>query len=306
MLEVYSLNVFLVASETENFSDAARQLNLTQPAVSMQIRTLEKRLGVSLFHRAGRSLSLTEEGKALIPMARDMVNRSVRIEEEIESLKGECIGHLKFGCSTTTGKYILPHLAARFRRRYPKVQITIYNHSRDTVLAEMCEGIVHLGVMSFAPTSKEMEYRPFFTDYVVLIVSADHPWAKRDRIAIEELIDTNFIMRDDQSGTRQEVQMFLQEKGFSIDDLRVVMEIGNAEAISMAVEEGIGAAFVSRAVARRGIGLGKIKEVRVDGLSLKREVYIAYNHRHPITQGQSAFLSFIDEPENKMLLKATA
>ncbi len=134
MLDVYELNIFLTAAETENFSKAARQLNLTQPAVSMQIRSLEKKLNVSLFHRTGRSLTLTERGKALMPLARDMINRAIRVEEEIESLKGEVIGHLKLGCSTATGKYILPHLVARFRRCHPKVQISIHNHSRDRVL----------------------------------------------------------------------------------------------------------------------------------------------------------------------------
>ena len=93
MLDIYELKVFLVAAETENFSQAARQLNLTQPAVSMQIRALERKLDVTLFHRAGRSLALSERGKALLPLARDMINRAIRIEEEIESLKGEVVGH---------------------------------------------------------------------------------------------------------------------------------------------------------------------------------------------------------------------
>jgi len=87
MLDVYELKVFLTAAETENFSAAARQLNLTQPAVSMQIRALERKLDVTLFHRAGRSLSLSERGRALMPLARDVVNRAIRIEEEIESLR---------------------------------------------------------------------------------------------------------------------------------------------------------------------------------------------------------------------------
>ncbi len=306
MLDVYELNIFLTAAETENFSATARQLNLTQPAISMQIRTLEKKLNVPLFHRTGRTLSLSEQGKALMPMARDMVNRAIRIEEEIESLKGEVVGHLKVGCSTTTGKYILPHLAARFRRCHPKVQITIYNHNRDMVLEELCDGVVQLAVVSSEPSCRDSEYRHFFTDYVVLIVPVDHPWAKRDMIAAEELRDIDFILRDSESGTRQEVEAGLRELGLSVDNLNMVMELGNSEAIGMAVEEGIGAAFVSRTVARRGIELGKIKEVRIAGLSLKREVFIAYSQRYPATQAQAQFWNFVQEPENETLLKMAA
>ena len=306
MLDVYELNVFLVAAETENFSEAARHLNLTQPAVSMQIRSLEKKLGVDLFYRSGRTLTLTEPGKALMSMARDMVNHVIQIEEEIESLKGEVVGHLKIGCSTATGKYFLPHLAARFRRRYPAVQMTIFNHSREIVLEELAEGAVQLVVVSAPPVGRDVEYRHFFTDHVVLIVPVNHSWAKQDIISVKELCGTDFILRDQMSGTREEVETAIHEVGLSVADLNVVMEIGNSEAISMAVEEGIGAAFVSRTVAKRGIELGKIKEVAVAGLSLKREVYIAYSPRYPATRAQTEFWNFVQEPDNEMLLKLAA
>ncbi len=306
MLDIYELKIFLAAAETENFSKAARQLNLTQPAVSMQMRGLEKKLRVSLFQRAGRSLALTEQGEALMPLARDMVNRAIQIEEEIESLKGEVVGHLKIGCSTTTGKYLLPRLAACFRRCHPRVQMSIYNHSRDMVIDELCEGMVQLAVLSSKPPCKDAEYRNFFTDYLVLIIPANHLWAQRDVITLEELVDADFILRDNQSGTRLEVEAALRGAGLNIGDLKVVMEIGNSEAISMAVEEGIGAAFVSRTVARRGIELGKIKEVRVAGLALKRKVFIAYSRRHPATRAQTEFWNFVQETENETLLKLAA
>jgi DNA-binding transcriptional LysR family regulator len=295
MLDVYELNVFLIAAETENFSEAARRLNLTQPAVSMQIRALERKLDVELFHRAGRSLSLSERGRALLPLARDVVNRAIRIEEEIESLKGEVVGHLKIGCSTATGKYILPHLAARFRREHPAVQLSIINHSRDTVLAELCDGLVQLAVVSSPPNFKDSVFRQFFSDHVILIVPADHPWAEIEMLAPDELRGTDFILRDRESGTRLEVEHVLSEFGLSVDDLHVVMELGNSEAISMAVEEGIGAAFVSRAVAHRGIELGKIKEVNVEGLSLKREVFIVYHSRQAATRAQTEFWNFVTQ-----------
>ena len=171
---------------------------------------------------------------------------------------------------------------------------------------ELCEGMVQLAVISSLPVFKDAEYRRFFVDNVVLIVPVEHPWAERDVVALEELRNVDFILRDPESGTRQEVEAVLKESGFDFGDLNVVMEIGNSEAISMAVEEGIGAAFVSRTVARRGIELGKIKEVRVAGLSLQREVFIARSLRHPSTRAQSEFWTFIQEPENETLLQMAA
>ncbi len=303
MLDVYELKVFLTAAETENFSEAARQLNLTQPAVSMQIRALERKLDVKLFHRAGRSLALSERGKALLPLARDVVNRAIRIEEEIESLKGEVVGHLKIGCSTATGKYILPHLAARFRRAHPAVQLSIINHSRESVLAALGDGTLQLAVVSSTPSSKEFNFRHFFTDYVVLIVPVEHPWATRERITPLDLRETDFILRDKESGTREQMELALSEFGLSTDDLNVVMELGNSEAISMAVEEGIGAAFVSRAVAQRGIELGQIREVKVTGFSLQREVFIANSTRHPATRAQTEFWNFVTQTHTYGLME---
>ncbi len=166
--------------------------------------------------------------------------------------------------------------------------------------------MVQLGVVSFEPTDKDVGYRHFFTDHVVLIVPANHLWAERDVIAPEELRHEDFILRDKESGTRQEVEVALQQVGLSINDLNLAMELGSSEAIGMAVEEGIGVAFVSRTVARRGIEMGKIKEVNVAGFSLQRGVFIAYSHRHPATRAQSEFWAFIQEVENETLLKIAA
>jgi len=303
MLDIYALKIFLVAAETENFSEAARQLNLTQPAVSMQIRDLERSLKVSLFHRSGRSLSLTEAGRMLIPLARDIVNRAIRLEEEIESLKGEVVGHLKVDCSVTNCKYVLPHLVARFRQRHPKVQITIYDCNRQTAIQELGDGTVQLAVVSSQPPGRDAEYRHFFTDNVVLIVPVSHAWAEQGVIEPECLRQTELILHNPESGTRQDVEVALRKTGLDINDLNVVVEIGSSEAISVAVEDGMGAAFVSRIVAQRGIELGKVKEVQVAGLSLQREVFIAYSRRHPASQARAEFWKFIQETENETLLK---
>jgi DNA-binding transcriptional LysR family regulator len=293
MLDVYELNVFLIAAETENFSEAARHLNLTQPAVSMQIHALEKKLDVALFRRVGRNLVLTEQGRALMPLAREMVNRVIQIEEEVEALKGHVVGHLKIGCSTTTGKYILPPLVARFRQLHPKVQVSISHQSRDQVLSELCEGLTQLAVISGQPVFGNLEYYHFYSDYIGLMVPAEHAWAQRERIVPEELRQADFIIPAPELDSRQEVEAALPAVGLNLSELNMVMEIGNAEAISVAVEAGIGAAFVSRSVSRRGLELGRVKEIEVTGLSVEREIFIAYSRRRPATLAQAEFWSLV-------------
>lgn len=306
MLNVHEMNVFLVAAETQNFSEAARQMHMTQPAVSMQIQALEQRLGVPLFERSGRRIRLSEAGEALTPLARDLVNMSLHIEETMKSLSGEVVGHLKIGCSTTGGKYILPQLIAHFRRMHPRVHVTVYNSGRDHVMQMLCDGLTHISVVSSLVNCRDAEFQPFFSDRVVLIVPVDHPWASRDSIALQQLRDAVFILRDDTAGTRQVMEEGLLEHGIHLDDLKVVMELGNAEAIEMAVEEGIGVSFVSWLVAQRGVQLGRIKIVEIEGLNLERKIYMAYHIRRAATNAQAEFWNFVHKPVNETLLKLAA
>ena len=306
MLNVHEMNVFLMAAETQNFSEAARQLHMTQPAVSMQIQSLEQRLGVNLFERSGRRIQLSEAGETLMPMARDLVSMSLRVEETMKSLGGDVVGHLKLGCSTTAGKYILPQLIARFRRKHPRVQVTVYTSGREPVMDMLCDGMTHISIISSLVTCRDAEFKPFFTDRAVLIVPVDHAWASRASIKPQELREADFIMRDDSAGTRQVMMEGLLEHGIHLDDLNAVMELGNAEAIEMAVEEGIGVSIVSRLVAQRGVDLGRIKIVEVEGLNLERKIYMAYNIRRAATNAQTEFWDFVHQPLNETLLKLAA
>ncbi len=306
MLNIHEMNVFLTAAETQNFSEAARQLHMTQPAVSMQIQSLEQRLGVNLFDRSGRRIQLSEAGETLMPMARELVDMSLRIEEAMMSLGGDVVGHLKLGCSTTAGKYILPQLIARFRRMHPRVQVTVYNSGRDQVMDMLCDGMTHISMISSLVSCRDAEFQPFFTDRAVLIVPIDHPWANRSRIEPQELREADFILRDDTAGTRQVMIEGLIEHGIHLDDLNVVMELGNAEAIEMAVEEGIGVSIVSRLVAQRGVDLGRIKMLEIEGLNLERKLYMAYNIRRAATSAQTEFWNFVHQPLNETLLKLAA
>src|SRR5512141_1879208 len=133
MIEVHELEIFLAAAEEENFSAAARKLHLSQPAISFQIQALEQRLNLQLFQRSGRRIALTEAGRDLLPMAREMVGLSTRIEETMSAQQGIVKGHLNVGCSTSPGKYVLPGLIGAFRSQYPLVQFTVDVMDRQLV-----------------------------------------------------------------------------------------------------------------------------------------------------------------------------
>ena len=291
------LAVFLVACETKNFSEAGRQLHLSQPAISQTINNLEKHFETKLFIRQGRSIYLTEIGQALRPMAQELVSAARRMEESVFSLQGEVVGEFEIGCSTASGKYLLPNLIARFRRIFPLVRINVLVTSRKSVINKLISGEVAMGISSRRIDHRDLEYKDFFTDEVILIAPANHPWADYRRIYPDDLLDEPMILREESAGTLEVLKNGLLEHDISFDMLKVAMGLGNAEAIEIAVEEGIGVAFISRLAAARGLDLGRIVEVEVEGMNLFRKIYLARNQRFPATRAQGEFWKFVLEPE---------
>ncbi len=289
MSDTHRLHIFLVAAETLNFSEAARQLHMTQPSVSQHIQALEQQFDQPLFHRCGRYVELTPAGRRLAELGSDMMERWTQIEEEMESLKGEVMGHLMVGCSTTPGKYILPPLLAQFHRCYPRVSIACHVAPQAQSLQMLCDGDVHFALAS-APhiCHSDVEFRPFIVDLVELIVPLHHPWAARESIEPDELASGSFIIREPRSGTREAVREALAGLGIAENELPTFLTLGSSEAIAMAVEEGLGVAFVSRIVARRLAG-SRVKPVRVRGLTIEREIHFGRHTRRPTTRAQAAF-----------------
>lgn len=301
MLDIHQLNVFLAAAEALNFTQAGQRLHMTQPSVSQHIQALEAYFEQHLFFRNGRSLELTEAGMALLPLARQAVELSQRIDENMASLSGEVYGHLMVGCSTTPGKYILPQLLARFHRNYPRVRVTCQVSPQADALRMLVDGEVHFALYSMnKETYADVEALPFMCDPIILIAPLDHPWAARGEIEAHELADADMIMREPTSGTFEALREALAPNNVSMSDLRILITLGNAEAIALAVQEGIGVGFVSKMVVDR-MCAQKVAPVRVRGLDICREIYIGHNIRRPATTAQTVFWSFLNGPENRLL-----
>lgn len=297
MIEVHELEIFLAAAEYENFSAAARKLHLSQPAISFQIQALEQQLNVQLFQRTGRRIALTEAGRDLLPMARELVNLSTRIEETMCAQQGVVKGDLQIGCSTSPGKYILPHLIGAFRRVYPQVQFRVQVMDRSGVEQKLLNKEIHLGVMGLGSKNKDIESFPFFVDDLALIVPIDHPWANRASVGPEELGRTDWILREEGAATRELVLAHLAEFGVTGPDLHVAMELGSPEAVEAAVEAGHGVSFVSRVAVQRGLQLGRIKAVPVDGVQVQRQIYLARHRLRTCTCAQLRFREFVESDQ---------
>jgi DNA-binding transcriptional LysR family regulator len=301
MIDLNAIQTFLTVAELNSFSEAARRLNLSQPAISQTIHNLERQFGVELFVRKGRSVHLTEAGQLLQGLGRELLTNANRLEEMMNSVQGHVIGEMTVGCSTTSGKYLLPGLIARFRQRYPQLRINVSVTSRDSVIKKLISGDLLLGVSSKIIESSELEYKEFFTDDVILIVPANHRWANFRRIYPDDLLEEPIILREEVAGTSEVLMEGLRQHDILPGMLKVAMTLGNAEAIEMAVEEGLGISFVSRLAAARGLELGRIVEVEVEGMPLQRKIYLARNRRFPPTRAQAEFWAFVKSEPTKIM-----
>jgi DNA-binding transcriptional LysR family regulator len=293
MLDTHQINVFLTAAETLNFTQAAQKLHMSQPSVSQHIQALEKHFDVALFIRSGRNLQLTDAGLTLVPMAREIVRQSTRIEEMMSSLQGQINGHLIVGCSTTPGKYVLPHLLANFHRQYPMVRVTCQVSSQVRSIEMLCNGDIHFALTShLKDLCREAEFHNFLCERISLVVPVDHPWAERESIEPNELFDADFIFREPESGTYVAVQNALRTVDIEIEQLNTLLVLGNSEAIAMSVQEGLGVGFVSSSVTEH-IGRGRIVPVSISGVDICRDIFIGRNTRFPGTKAQTAFWNFV-------------
>jgi len=242
----------------------------------------------------------------LVPLADKMVSMAMHAQEVMINLKGEVHGHLHVGCSTTPGKYILPKLLSKFIHMYPQVQATCQVHSRQEALKQLSQGKVHLALASTHEFDKDCEFFKLFEDKIVLITPLDHPWVKSGITQPEDLTGARVIFRETASGTYSVVKQGLELAGMRIEDIQPALTLSNAEAIALAVQEGLGVGFVSEVVVSRLVS-DRVAIIHVDRVSehLRQDIYIGRNMLQPSTIAQTAFWDLVTSPINRIGEKIT-
>jgi DNA-binding transcriptional LysR family regulator len=301
-MDTEKLQTFLSAADSLSFSEAAKQQHLSQPSVSHQIKALELELGASLFVRHSTGLELTEAGRVLLPWARRLLRDSTSIKEMMISLDEDIVGELRISCSTTAGKYVLPQIVARFCDKHPALRARILTCRPERATLDLMEGEAHIGVVSSEVTSSSFEAQRFFRDQITLIVPATHRWAGRATVEAQELVEEPLILREVESGTRRVVLEEMAKHDIRQDDLNILMELGNAEAIVSTVAAGYGVSFVSALAAVDQIKQGAIAAIRVEDLELRRTVYMIRKRDGAPHRPRDVFWSFVHASENADLL----
>lgn len=268
-IENFRLRVFRSVARHLNFSRAAEELLLTQPAVTQQIKALEEELGVPLFDRGGGRIQLTPAGEVLLPFA-DRIKALV--EEAVQAVtatSGQQGGELILGASQTIAHYVLPALIAEFRKSHPSVHVRAISGNTNEMLEALVAGKVQLALVEGPERRKDLHIEPFLQDHMVLVVPPGHEWAGQE--ITSAMIQTEpLLLREIGSGSRRVIEQALAEKGLRTKDLHISMELDSTEGLLSAVEAGLGVTFVSSWAVRKQLALGTLRLAYARQLDLVR------------------------------------
>lgn len=274
-MNLTQLRAFVAVVEHHSFSGAARALGLSQPAVTMQVQSLEAEAGATLLDRRYRRIEPTEAGTALLPHARRVLAELEEARYELDHLGDRVTGRLEIAASTTPGDYVLPALLGAFLAAYPEVGVSLRVMDTARVVEAVASGEAHLGMTGAElDAGAKVGFERLGTDELLVVCAPDDELAHVEGAAAAVLADEPFVMRRSGSGTRIVTEEALRAEGVDPADLRVVAELGTSEAIVRAVEGGLGIGIVSRWVAEKALALGTVAEVDVRGFPVERPFFV--------------------------------
>ncbi len=299
MFNLRQLNSFVVVAEQGSFTRAAKLLYMTQPAVSAQIKTLEERLEIQLLDRYDKNVLLTEAGELLLTEAKKMLTLYEEFLDAVDELKGIRRGRLIIGASTIPGEYVLPQLIGSFKKQFPKVEIALKIADTGRVVDLLMNRNIDLGIIGASVNTENLFLQPVLKDRLILIAAKGHPLAKKKKVAVNDILKTNFIMREPGSGTRMVIEQMLTDKHLELSDMQVIMELGSTRAVITAVAAGLGITMVSRIAADEALRLNIVKEIKVAGWEIERSLFLARNVTRYLSHTTGAFIKHLLNFEQK-------
>jgi DNA-binding transcriptional LysR family regulator len=288
-VELSTLRVFMTVANERSFSRAAEKLARTQPAVSLALQRLESELGEKLLDRSAKDVVLTDAGRTVLEFARRFQNLESELDNSIAELRDHSAGRLVIGANESTGLYLLHHIE-RYRRMYPKVKVQVRRSFSSRIPAEIVDGNLELGVISYQPRDERLQSRVIFTDSLAFVVSPKHRLAKRREVPITELGDEIFVAHNVLSPYRDIVLRAFQERGVR---LNMDIEMPTVEMIRWMVEENQGVAFLPRMCVDQEIAEKRLVAVRVPEVEVERKIYLVQPSRRAVSYAADAFLQLV-------------
>jgi len=293
-MDTRQLAAFCAVVEKSSFSQAAEKLGVTQPAVSLQVRGLEERLGQTLLDRSGRRVEPTEAGLRLYRSAQRMLALEEQLYDEVAAESAELQGTLAIGASTGPGAHLVPLLLCEFQREHPDLHIALSIWDTQTVSEKVAQRELELGVVGALRRNRSLEFEPLVRDEIVLAVPLGHP-AAGGSVTVDDLREETLIAMQEGAGVRQVVDDELRRAGLRVRELDPKLELGLQESVKSAVAAGFGVTFISRTAIEGELAAGTLAMARVAGIEPARQIYVVRAKGRPPTRAAAAFLQLARE-----------
>lgn len=292
------LRVFQAVAQHLSHTRASEELNLTQPAVSMQIRLLEEEVGLPLFEKLGKQICLTEAGRELYQYSRTIFAELEEAEAVLQSLRGLNRGTLNIAVASTVN-YFAPRLLAVFHRRFPGIRLSLEVTNRQSLIRLLQSNELDLALMGQPPEQLDLDAEAFMDNPLVVIAPPDHPLVRERQIPLERLAQETFVIREPGSGTRAAMERYFAERGVK---LQTGMQMTRNEAIKQAVRAGLGLSLVSGLTIELELETGRLAVLDVVGFPLRRRWYLVHRQGKRLSPAAAAFRDFLLQGDFRDLL----
>lgn len=283
------LKVFETVARQLSFTRAARELHLTQPAVSMQVKQLEGVVGLALLEQRGRTIHLTEAGAELQRCSRLIAAQLTETEQLVDELKRLRRGQLSLAV-TSTVNYFATRLLGDFSNQYPGVTIRLEVSNREVLLERLALNEPDLALMGQPPEGADLVAETFMANPLVIIAPPDHPLRARRSIPLHGLAAETFLIREEGSGTRLAMERVFAEHGVTITSSMVM---NSNEALKQSVQAGLGLGFVSLHTVRQELAIGRLAVLKVKSFPVVRRWFVVHRRDRTLSKVALAFRAFV-------------
>lgn len=275
LLRDQRLRVFHAVAFRKSFTEAGHDLHLTQQAISFHIRSLEQELNASLFVRHHHSIELTKSGTILFAHAEKILALYDEAFRSLAELREESALRLRIAATNSISKYAMPAAIRNFQAKHPEIQIVLEVGNSARVIEYLNQGIVDAALVSDGvPFSSNYRVTPLFREQIAFVVSREHPWAGREELSLNDLLDTPLIMRERGSGTRAILERHLAAQGLSFNLLKIALVVGSPEAVQEATMAGVGVGILSTLRAKDSVVSNSLVLKKIAGFDLIRDFYV--------------------------------
>ncbi|MFH0814409.1 MAG: LysR family transcriptional regulator [Pseudomonadota bacterium] len=287
MLNLNQLRVFHQVARSLNFTIAAKNLFVSQPAVTAQVKLFEKLCNLELFRKKGHQIVLTDEGQTIFRYASKIFELEREMEQVIEDLRKVKQGYLHLATSKTYARYLMPSLLAAFHKSFPGIAIDLNEGSSLDMTRSLIDFRNSVAIVAKVEDNSNINFIPFIREEVLLIAASDYHLTNRDEIGFEELIGEPIIMKEVGSGTRKLIEECFKKK---VERLNIIAETSNVEFIKELVKQGVGISFLVRTSVKRELSQGELVTIPIKDSSIFLDVYLAYLRDCHLPMTAKAFL----------------